>query len=187
MRQVLFDEFQRNEWQARVEAIRERSDEQRLQRQEQEREQEQEADRLAQADRQAAQVQRQRARMSSSLQWNGDRLLPGEHCESHLLEFRNIMGTGAYRYASGYADIALRKFNAVDERPGLRATKLLMLSLDRDLAADLQGKNGAAANEDSQLQVQRYGTPDDAPVVFARFADATLLQLEDMLQRMSTC
>ena len=58
MRQVLLEEFQQIEWQARVEATRERLDEQRLQRQEQEREQEQEADRQAQeqereADRQA--------------------------------------------------------------------------------------------------------------------------------------
>ena len=148
MRQALFDELQRIEWQARVEAIRERLDDQRLQRQQQEREQEQEAERQAQeqaqADRQAVQVQQERARISSSLQWHGDRLLPGEQCESHLLEFRNVVelkGTGAYRYASDYADAALR--NAVDERPGPRATKLLMLSLDRDLEADLQGKNGA--------------------------------------------
>ena len=76
--------------------------------------------------------------------------------------------------------------NAVDERPGSRATKLLMLSLDRDLAADLQGGNGATANDDSQLQVQRYATPDDAAVVYARFADAALHQLEDVLRRMST-
>ena len=61
-----------------------------------------------------------------------------------------------------------------------------MLSLDRDLAADLQGKNGAEANDDSQLQVQPFATPDDAPAVFARFADATLPQLEDVLRRMST-
>ena len=57
----------------------------------------------------------------------------------YVLEFRNVVeleGTGVYRYASDYADAALR--NAVDERPGSRTTKLLMLSLDRDLAADLQ-------------------------------------------------
>ena len=61
-----------------------------------------------------------------------------------------------------------------------------MLSLDRDLAADIQAKNGATADDDSQLQVQPYATPDDAPVVFARFRDATLPQLEDVLRRMST-
>ena len=83
-----------------------------------------------------------------------------------------LKGTGAYRYPSDYADVAVR--NAVDERPGSRATKLLMLSLDHDLAADIQGRNGAAATNDSQLQVQHYATPDDAPAVFARFADATL-------------
>jgi len=143
VRQALFDEYQQIEWQARVEAVRERLDEQRQQRLEQEREQEQqEADRLAQeqAQVQAAQVQQQRARMAANLQWNGDRLLPGEQCDSHLLEFRNVVeleGTGAYRYPNDFANAALR--NAVDERPGSRATKLLMLSLDRDLAADLQG------------------------------------------------
>ena len=65
MRQALFDEFQQIEWQARVEAIRERLDEQRHQRQEQEREQEQEAERQAQeqqaqVDRQAVQVQQEK-------------------------------------------------------------------------------------------------------------------------------
>ena len=76
MRQALFDEFQQIEWQARVEAIRERLDEQRRERQEQEREQEQEAERQAQeqqaqVDRQAVQVQQERARMSANLQWQG--------------------------------------------------------------------------------------------------------------------
>ena len=134
MRQALFDEFQQIEWQARVQAIRERLDEQRVQRQEQEREAEREAEKEAQE--QQAQVERQevqiRARMAAGLQWHGDRLLPGEQCNSHLLEFRNVIeleGTGAYRYANDFATVALR--NAVDERPGSRATKLLMLSLGR--------------------------------------------------------
>ena len=105
MRQTLFDEFQQIEWQARVQAIRERLDEQRVQRQEQEREAEQDAEREAQE--QQAQVERQavqiiiRARMAAGLQWHGDRLLPGEQSDSHLLEFRNVIeleGTGAYRY-----------------------------------------------------------------------------------------
>jgi hypothetical protein len=61
-----------------------------------------------------------------------------------------------------------------------------MLSLDRDLAADVQSKNGATADDDNQLQVQVYATPDDAPVVYARFRDATLAQLEHALRRMST-
>ena len=74
----------------------------------------------------------------------------------------------------------------MNEEPGSRAVKLLMLSLDRDLAADIQAKNGATADDDSQLQVQVYATPDDAPVVFARFRDATLQQLEDVLRRMAT-
>ena len=154
VRQALFDEFQHIEWQARVEAIRERLDEQRSERQEREEEQEQ-ADREAaaehegEADRQAL-VNTRRARMAPGLQWNGDRLLPEEHCESHLVEFRNVIGledTGSFRYANDHADAALR--NAIDERPGGRAVKLLMLSLDRDLAADLQSKNGASAHDDN--------------------------------------
>ena len=96
VRQALFDEFQNIEWQARVEAIRERLDEQRRERQEREEEQEQ-ADREAaaeherEADRQVL-VEKRKARMAPGLQWQGDRLLPGEHCESHLVEFRNVIG-----------------------------------------------------------------------------------------------
>ena len=104
MRQALFDEFQQIEWQARAEAIRERLDDQRRERQEQEEAQEQ-AEREAaaqheqEADRQAAQDNR-RVKMALALQWHGDRLLPGEHCESHLIEFRNVIGlddTGSCR------------------------------------------------------------------------------------------
>ena len=191
MRQALFDEFQQIEWQARVEAIRERLDEQRSERQEQERAQEQADEQAAaqeqrEADRQARE-KKKRDRMVVGLQWQGDRLLPGEHCESHLIEFRNVIGledTGSYRYPNDFAVPALR--NAIDERAGGRAVKLLMLSLDRDLAADLQSKNGASADDDNQLQVQAYATPDDAPAVYARFRDATLPQLEDVLRRMAT-
>ena len=59
-----------------------------------------------------------------------------------------------------------------------------MLSLDRDLAADIQSRNGATADDDSQLQVQAFATPDDAPAVFSRFRNATLPQLENVLRRM---
>ena len=96
----MFNEFQQIEWQARVEAIRERLDEQRQRRQEAERAQEQVAEEQTQeqeeeADRQASQA---RQIMAISLQWQGDRLLPGEQCDSHLLELRNVIeleGTGA--------------------------------------------------------------------------------------------
>ena len=121
---------------------------------------------------QAGVLAEQKKRMTTSLQWHGDRLLPGKHCESHLVEFRNVIeldDSQAYRYPNDHADAALR--NAIDERPGARAVKLLMLSLDRDLAADIQGKNGATADDDRQLQVQAFATPDDAPAVFARFRD----------------
>ena len=141
---MLFDEFKEIEWRARVEAIREKLDQQREARQEQEREKEranrqaEEAEHEEQVAEQAGVLADSKKRMATTLQWQGDRLLPGEQCESHLLEFRNVVeleGTGAYRYPNDFATIALR--NAVDERPGSRATKLLMLSLDRDLAADL--------------------------------------------------
>ena len=191
MRAALFDEFKEIEWRARVEAIREKLDQQREQRQEQERaeraEGEAEEEEESKQEEQAGVFAIHIEKMSPILQWHGDRLLPGEQCESHLLEFRNVLeleGTGAYRYASDHATAALR--NAIDERAGGRAVKLLMLSLDRDLAADIQGKNGATADDDSQLQVQVFATPDDAPAVFARFRDATLPQLENVLRRMST-
>ena len=71
-------------------------------------------------------------------------MLPREHCESHLVEFRNVFeleDTGSYMtlYPNAFANATLR--NAIDERPGSRTAKLLMLSLDRDLAADIQSKN----------------------------------------------
>ena len=81
MRQALFEEFQQIEWQARVEAIRERLDEQRRESRVQEEEQER-ADREAaaqtEADRQVL-IDKRKARMAPGLQWHGDRLLPGEH------------------------------------------------------------------------------------------------------------
>ena len=57
-----------------------------------------------------------------------------------------------------------------------------MLSLDRDLAAEIQNKNGAAADDDIQLQVQPFATPDVAAPAYARFRDATIPQLEDVLR-----
>ena len=147
VRQTLFAEFQQIEWQARVEAIRERLDQQRADREEQEREQER-ADRQAEEQEQVAEqagvFADHRKRMTTTLQWHGDRLLPGEHCESHLVEFRNVIeldDSGAYRHPNDHANVALR--NAVNEDPGGRAVTLLMLSLDRNLAADIQAKNGA--------------------------------------------
>ena len=94
----MFDEFQEIEWRARIEAIRETLDQQRDQRQEQERNER--ADREAgeaeqseseQGIEQAGVFALQKKRMATTLQWHGDRLLPGEHCESHLVEFRNVI------------------------------------------------------------------------------------------------
>ena len=44
------------------------------------------------AEEQEQQNDNRRGRMALALQWHGDRLLPGEHCESHLIEFRNVIG-----------------------------------------------------------------------------------------------
>ena len=113
---MLFDEFKEIEWRARVEAIREKLDQQREARQEQEKEKER-ADRQAEEAEQEEQVAEQagvlvdsKKRMATTLQWHGDRLLPGEHCESHLVEFRNVIeldDSGAYRYANDFATAAL--------------------------------------------------------------------------------
>ena len=119
MRAALFDEFQEIEWRARVEAIREKLDQQRELRQEQERSEQ--ADR--EAEEEAEEQESEQAsvfairieKMAINLQWQGDRLLPGEPCDSHLLEFRNVVeleGTGVYRYPNDFANAALR--NAVD-------------------------------------------------------------------------
>ena len=94
----MFDEFQEIEWRARIEAIRETLDQQRDQRQEQERNEraDREAGEAEQSEseqeiEQAGVFALQKKRMTTTLQWHGDRLLPGEHCESHLIEFRNVI------------------------------------------------------------------------------------------------
>ena len=98
----MFDEFKEIEWRARVEAIREKLDQQREQRQEQERaeraERQAEEEEESEQEEQASVFAFSTEKMAPILQWNGDRLLPGEQCESHLLEFRNVLeleGTGA--------------------------------------------------------------------------------------------
>ena len=126
VRAALFDEFQEIQWRARIEAIREKLDQQGDQRQEQERNeradrQAEEAEQSEQVAEQAGVIALQKKRMATTLQWHGDRLLPGEHCDSHLVEFRNVIeldDSGAYRYANDFATVALR--NAVDERAGGR-------------------------------------------------------------------
>ena len=106
MRAGFVRRVQEIEWRARVEAIREKLDQQRDQRQEQEREQskptgrQKKQSRNEQVAEQAGVLAIQRKRMATTLQWHGDRLLPGEHCESHLVEFRNVIeldDSGAYQ------------------------------------------------------------------------------------------
>ena len=63
-------------------------------------------------------------------------------------------------------------------RPGGKAVKFLMTTIDKDLAADAQLKNGAAANDNEQLQVQAHAIPDVAPEQYEPFANASLDQIE---------
>ena len=124
VRQALFDEFQEIEWRARVEAIREKLDQQREQRQEQEKSRAEPTER--QKKKESEQERTGRCFCHSALRkWprfcsgmaTGCSL--GSTASRIWLSFRNVMeleGTGAYRYRIDLRDAALR--NAIDERPG---------------------------------------------------------------------
>ena len=88
------------------------------------------------------------------MQWTGDRLEPGNNPDSHFARVEDVLGldnTGSFVYPDNYADAALR--GTLDTRPGSRATRLLMLSLDQDLTADLRAKDGLVADDENQLKV----------------------------------
>ena len=91
MRAALFDEFKEIEWRARVEAIREKLDQQRDLRQEQEKREEADREAEEEAEEEVAEQASVFAirveKMATNLQWQGDRLLPGEQCKLHLLKF----------------------------------------------------------------------------------------------------
>ena len=79
----------------------------------------------------------------AQLQWTGDKLEPGDNPESHFARVEDVLGldnTASFIYPDTYADAGLR--GTLDTRPGSRAIRLFMLSLDQDLAADLRAKDG---------------------------------------------
>ena len=119
-----------------------------------------------------------RRRNMTQLQWTGDRLEPGDIPESHFARVEDVLGldnTGSFVYPDDHADAALR--GTLDMRPGSRAIRLFMLSLDQDLAADLRSKDGLVADAENQLQVQAFAVPDVAAVAFRRFSLCSMGQL----------
>ena len=111
----------------------------------------------------------------------GDLLGPGEMPNSHLVRVENLMGsdnTGRFEYPTGHAAAG-----TFDGRAGPRACQFLMTSLEADMAADLQEKDVAVADDDHQLQVQAYAVPDVAAQVFERFSACTFNQLKTVLRR----
>ena len=134
------------------------------------------------ADRAAEEAATQdRLRKMAGVVYTGDLLGPGEMPNSHLVRVENLMGsdnTGRFHYPAGHAAAG-----TFDGRAGSRACQFLMTSLEADMAADLQEKDGAVADDDHQLQVQAYAVPDDAPQIFERFSACTFNQLKTVLRR----
>ena len=134
------------------------------------------------ADRAAQEAARKdRLRKMAGVVYTGDLLGPGEMPNSHLVRVENLIGsdnTDRFVYPAGHATAG-----AFDGRAGSRACQFLMTSLEADMAADLQEKDGAVANDDHQLQVQAYAVPDEAAQVFERFSRCTFNQLKTVLRR----
>jgi hypothetical protein len=134
------------------------------------------------ADRAAQEAaSRDRLRTMAGVVFTGDLLGPGEMPNSHLVRVENLMNsdhTGRFHYPTGHAAVG-----TFDGRAGSRACQFLMTSLEADMAADLQEKDGAVADDDHQLQVQAYAVPDVAPPIFERFSACTFNQLKTVLRR----
>ena len=71
----------------------------------------------------------------------------------------------------------------LDGRPGSRAVKFAQTTVENDMANDTALKNGAAATDDQQLQVQHYVIPDVAPVAYEPFANCSLDMLQNYYSR----
>ena len=122
----------------------------------------------------------------AAIAWTADKLVTGEFASPHMMQVRNLLESApglTYRYPmdhggaqAGAGDVALR--GTLDMRPGSRAFRFAMTTIDNDLAEDTSLKNGAGANDDEQLQVQPYAMPDVAPEQFMPFAGVSLAQLE---------
>ena len=98
-----------------------------------------------------------------------------------MLGLDNSHNTGSFVYPDNYADAALR--GTLDTRPGSRAIRLFMLSLDQDLAAELRAKGGLVADDENQLKVQALPVPDVTAVAFRRFSTCNMEQLKNALRR----
>ena len=132
------------------------------------------------------QAELNRRRKMAQVKCTGDRLEPGDNPDSHFARVADVLGlesTGSFVYPGDYAesDAALR--GTLDTRPGSRAIRLFMLSLDQDLAADLRAKDGLVADDENQLKVQVFAVPDVTPVVFRRFSACDMEQLKNALRR----
>ena len=135
------------------------------------------------ADRAAQEAAMQnRLKKMAGVVYTGDLLGPGELPNSHLVRVENLMGSdnkGRFEYPAGHA--AATTF---DGRAGSRACQFLMTSLEADMAADLQEKDGQpVADDEHQLQVQACEVPDDAALVFEMFSRCTFNQLATVLRR----
>ena len=128
----------------------------------------------------------------SSFAYTDDKLQAGDpNTAAHFLNARNLMESAplqTFVYPADFggpnanaAQMALR--GTLDMRPGGKAVKFLMTTIDKDLAADAQLKNGAAANDNEQLQVQAHAIPDVAPEQYEPFANASLDQVENYFKR----
>ena len=94
------------------------------------------------------QAELNKRRKMAQAQWPGGRPEPGDNPESHFarVAIEDVLGldntvntctcTDSFVYPDGHADAALR--GTPGTRPGPRAIRLFVLSLDQDLAADLR-------------------------------------------------
>ena len=118
--------------------------------------------------------------MGAMAVWGGDKLGPNDNAPPHFMQVRNTLeGVPGltYRYPMDYAEVALR--GLLDGRPNSRAVRFAQTTIENDMANDTALKNGVAANDDHQLQVQDYAMPDVAIAAYQPFANCTLDMLEN--------
>ena len=126
-------------------------------------------------------------------QLGADDDLPREH----FAQVGNFMGTrDDYLYPDDYGtrDIdrggaapvggwvataeQVRLRGTVDGRPGSKAIKQMLTTIDNGLVAESMRLDGASADDDHQMQVHPYRLPDDLPTEYCRFSRAALEQLQ---------
>ena len=126
-------------------------------------------------------------------QLGADDDLPREH----FAQVGNFMGTrDDYLYPDDYGTRDIDRVGAapvggwvatpeqvrlrgtVDGRPGSKAIKQMLTTVDNGLVSEAMRLDGAAADDDHQMQVHPYRLPDDLPTEYCRFSRATLEQLQ---------